>query len=158
MHGCVGRRVAPRCKREKTTAGPRRDPRGHFFKASDATKDEKTCVAVTFLQSKPMNFFMIAACSRFTGVYSAASSPNEVLVRALVPRTMGRMSQQKRPEELLVDRYMPNASQEEREQACENVRRLVAVFIRINERLVRDESHDSEEGGRFDISAPSSTV
>jgi hypothetical protein len=33
-----------------------------------------------------------------------------------------------------VDRYMPNASPEERAEACQNLNRLVAVLVRVAER------------------------
>ena len=67
-----------------------------------------------------------------------------------------------RPGDLFVDRYMPGASAEEREDAYQNVRHLIAVLVRINERLRRkgdsDDSRESEGCGRVEGSAPAQTV
>lgn len=41
-----------------------------------------------------------------------------------------------RPEDRILDRYMPGASSEEREEARENLRCLVAFIIRVNERAL----------------------
>ena len=53
----------------------------------------------------------------------------------------------RRPGELIIDRYMPNASEEAREQAYANLRALVALLVRIDERLALEdqERHDSHE-------------
>lgn len=57
----------------------------------------------------------------------------------------------KRPEDVFIDRYMPGASEEEREAARQNVQRLVAVLIRINDRIGRErDSRDSDSCGRFE--------
>jgi hypothetical protein len=52
-----------------------------------------------------------------------------------------------RPGELFIDRYMPNASEEAREEAFANLRSLVALLVRIDERLALEdrERHDSPE-------------
>lgn len=55
------------------------------------------------------------------------------------------------PGMLFVDRYMPGASTEEREEAYGNVRQLIAVLVRINERMVREQSErDSRESDSRD--------
>jgi len=48
------------------------------------------------------------------------------------------MQNDQRPGLIFVDRYMPGASTEERETAYQNVRQLVAVLVRINNRLRRE--------------------
>lgn len=67
------------------------------------------------------------------------------------------------PGMFFVDRYMPGASVEEREAAHENVRRLVAVLLRINDRILveervlgirQSEAGTVESGDRFDQPAP----
>jgi hypothetical protein len=56
-----------------------------------------------------------------------------------------------RPGDLFIDRYMPGASAEEREAAYTNVRRLIAVLVRIDERLRREgEKADSPESDSYD--------
>ena len=40
-----------------------------------------------------------------------------------------------RPGDLILDRYMPNASDAEREEARENLRRFACVLTRIEDRL-----------------------
>jgi hypothetical protein len=40
-----------------------------------------------------------------------------------------------RPGELFIDRYMPKATEEAREEAYANLRALVALLVRIDERL-----------------------
>lgn len=57
-----------------------------------------------------------------------------------LPRTLRRMEEKRarRPGDLFIDRYMPNASPEEREQAYENLRNLILVLIEIDDRLARE--------------------
>jgi hypothetical protein len=52
-----------------------------------------------------------------------------------------------RPGELFIDRYMPKATEEAREQAYVNLRALVALLVRIDERLALEEreQRDSRE-------------
>jgi hypothetical protein len=62
------------------------------------------------------------------------------------------------PEDIFIDRYMPGATSEQREEARQNVRNLVAVLVRINARLRETErrksdSPESTEGGRVGIPA-----
>ena len=49
-----------------------------------------------------------------------------------------------RPGDLFIDRYMPKATEEAREEAYANLRALVALLVRIDERL------DVEERARRD--------
>ena len=55
---------------------------------------------------------------------------------------------------LFVAPYMPGASVEEREAAYANVRQLIAVLVRINERLRHDgekvDSPESDSCARFE--------
>jgi hypothetical protein len=44
-----------------------------------------------------------------------------------------------RPGDLFIDRYMPRATQEAREEAYANLRALVALLVRIDERLALEE-------------------
>ena len=44
-----------------------------------------------------------------------------------------------RPGDLILDRYMPNASEAEREEARENLRAYAAVVLRIATRLATEE-------------------
>ena len=43
-----------------------------------------------------------------------------------------------RPGDIILDRYLPGASEEKREEARENLKRLARLFIRVRERLSRD--------------------
>ena len=43
-----------------------------------------------------------------------------------------------RPGDIILDRYLPNASTEKREEARENLRRLGRLLIRVHERLAVD--------------------
>ncbi len=49
--------------------------------------------------------------------------------------------------DLILERYMPNAPEVEREEARENLRCLAALLVRIDERLAREkrEQRDSRE-------------
>jgi len=40
--------------------------------------------------------------------------------------------------DLIINRYMPNATEEERKDARENLRRFARVLLRIEERLARE--------------------
>ena len=44
-----------------------------------------------------------------------------------------------RPGDLFIDRYMPKATDEAREEAYANLRALVALLVRIDERLALEE-------------------
>ena len=66
----------------------------------------------------------------------------------------------RRPGDLILDRYMPGATPEEREAARENLKAALAALIRIEERRARQDSGkpDSpkeQSRGRFDV-GPSS--
>lgn len=52
-----------------------------------------------------------------------------------------------RPGDLFIDRYMPTATEEAREEAYANLRALVALLVRIDERLASEgeEKTDSLE-------------
>ena len=44
-----------------------------------------------------------------------------------------------RPSDLFIDRYMPKATEEAREEAYANLRALVALLVRIDEHLALEE-------------------
>ena len=46
-----------------------------------------------------------------------------------------------RPGDIILDRYLPNASPEKREEARENLRRLGRLLIRVHERQAFDNPH-----------------
>jgi len=46
--------------------------------------------------------------------------------------------QPRRPEDLIVDRYMPKASDTAREEARGSLRRLAAILMRIEDRVAQD--------------------
>jgi len=46
-----------------------------------------------------------------------------------------------RPGDIILDRYLSNASTEKRQEARENLRRLARLFIRVHERLAVDSPH-----------------
>ena len=52
-----------------------------------------------------------------------------------------------RPGDVFIDRYMPKATEEAREEAYANLRALVALLVRIDERLTLEEreQRDSPE-------------
>lgn len=62
------------------------------------------------------------------------------------------------PYELLVDRYMPGASDEERVEAIANVRRLVLVLIEIDKRLSRERRDSPESDSCARVEASPSSV
>jgi len=49
----------------------------------------------------------------------------------------------RRPGDLILDRYMPNASDAEREEARENLRRLARLLIRVHKRRALDNPQPS---------------
>ncbi len=64
------------------------------------------------------------------------------LTRELHTRHHARMKHKKtdhRPGDLFIDRYMPEATEEAREEAHANLRALVALLVRIDERLALEE-------------------
>ncbi len=46
--------------------------------------------------------------------------------------------QDDQPPNVFIDRYLPGASAEEREEAAANLERFVAVLVRIDERIERE--------------------
>ena len=48
-----------------------------------------------------------------------------------------------RPGDIILDRYLPNASPEKREEARENLRRLGRLLIRVHRRLAVDNPQSS---------------
>ena len=62
---------------------------------------------------------------------------------------MDTPQQEHRPGDLILNRYMPNATEEVREEARENLRRLARVLLRIERRLAREwyEKQIRESGG-----------
>lgn len=58
-----------------------------------------------------------------------------------------------RPGDLFIDRYMPGANAEEREEALANLEGLIAVLVQIDERLAWEacgDSHESDSCGRVE--------
>jgi len=60
----------------------------------------------------------------------------------------------RRPGEIFLERYMPLASEQERADAYENLRGLVAILVEIDQRLASEgreqrDSRDSSAGGKF---------
>ena len=49
-----------------------------------------------------------------------------------------------RPGEIFIDRYMPKATEEAREEAYTNLRALVALLVRIDERLALEEREQAD--------------
>ena len=56
---------------------------------------------------------------------------------------MGNENRNRRPGDVILDRYMPSATVEEREGARENLRKLARVLIEICDRLARERSAQS---------------
>jgi hypothetical protein len=56
-----------------------------------------------------------------------------------------------RPGNLFIDRYMPKATEEAREEAYANLRALVALLVRIDERLALEERERLDLAGRRKI-------
>lgn len=44
----------------------------------------------------------------------------------------------RRPGDLILDRYLPNATEAQREEARENLKALMAALVRIDERLAQE--------------------
>jgi hypothetical protein len=62
-----------------------------------------------------------------------------------------------RPGDHILDRYLPNASAEKREEARENLRRLVDLIIRVNERLAAgnpQQATRANDDGALDSESP----
>ena len=51
---------------------------------------------------------------------------------------MGKREQPYRLGDHILDRYMPDASEAEREEARENLRGFAALLVQIDERLIRE--------------------
>ena len=62
-------------------------------------------------------------------------------------RAMDDKSSPRRPGDLFLERYMPTATETEREAARENLRTLVAILVEIDDRLSREKrrKRDSRE-------------
>jgi hypothetical protein len=62
---------------------------------------------------------------------------------------MKNKNNEHRPGDLFIDRYMPKATEEAREEAYANLRALVALLVRIDERLAIEaqQKGDSRESG-----------
>jgi hypothetical protein len=56
---------------------------------------------------------------------------------------MDTPQQEHRPGDIILERYIPNASEEDREIARENLRRLARLLIRVHERLTLDNPEDA---------------
>lgn len=55
-----------------------------------------------------------------------------------------------RPGFFIIEKYMPDATAEAKEEAYQNLRDLVAVLVRINARLARERAiHDSAESDSY---------
>lgn len=62
--------------------------------------------------------------------------------------TLRSMTKTRRPGDLILDRYMPHASEEAREEARDRLRRLALLFIKIGDRLEREgRERDSQNSG-----------
>lgn len=89
------------------------------------------------------------ACDKKTGKIALASEfPRLTFRYAFLNHThMAEKKLNARPGDLFLDRYLPGASEAEREEAYENLRGLIALLVRIDERLVREERErtDSRE-------------
>ena len=67
----------------------------------------------------------------------------QLLGRRAVPGQLLRMENTKktrRPGDLFLDRYMPNATEGERELAYENLRGLISILVKIDQRIARGKS------------------
>lgn len=56
-----------------------------------------------------------------------------------------------RPGEIFIERYMPKATEEAREEAYANLRALVALLVRIDEHLTLEEQERLNPAGRRKI-------
>lgn len=50
-----------------------------------------------------------------------------------------------RPGDLILNRYMPNASEEEREAARENLREFATVVVGVTKRIAKEEAERARE-------------
>lgn len=57
---------------------------------------------------------------------------------------MQEQPRERRPGDLFLDRYMPNATEQEREDAYENLRGLIAITVEIDDRLTREKRVESD--------------
>ena len=57
---------------------------------------------------------------------------------------MKNKKSERRPGQLFIDRYMPQATEEAREEAYANLRALVALLVRIDERLALEEQEQRD--------------
>jgi hypothetical protein len=72
---------------------------------------------------------------------------NSRLTCLAIARDHARMKNIKndhRPGDLFIDRYMPKATKEAREEAYANLRALVALLVRIDERLALEERENRD--------------
>lgn len=60
---------------------------------------------------------------------------------------MQEPTHERRPGQLFIDRYMPNANEQEREDAYQNLRELVAILVEVDDRVTQEKCglHDSQE-------------
>ena len=56
-----------------------------------------------------------------------------------------RPSSPRRPGDLILNRYMPNATEEEREAARENLRQFAVIVVGIAKRIAREEAERGRE-------------
>ena len=54
-------------------------------------------------------------------------------------------SSPRRPGDLILDKYMPNATEEERGAARENLRKYAVIVVGIAKRLAREEAEHAKE-------------
>ena len=53
----------------------------------------------------------------------------------------------RQPGDIILDRYMPNASLEKREAARERLKRLAALIVRVHKRLLNEEKASVDQTG-----------
>jgi hypothetical protein len=66
-----------------------------------------------------------------------------------------------KPGDYILDRYLPHASAEKREEARENLRRLARLLIRVHTRLARDNPQEKirgNDGDEVDSESPPEIV
>ena len=51
---------------------------------------------------------------------------------------MAKPAPARRPGQLFLDRYMPDASEEERKAAYDNLRALITIIVEVDRRLARE--------------------
>lgn len=54
-------------------------------------------------------------------------------------------SSPRRPGDLILDKYMPNATEEEREAARKNLREYAVIVVEIAKRLAKEEAEHAKE-------------